>query len=191
MRPSSSAFDNVIGEALVERQICCLRFFCFLDDAEVLGDCGDVKLVDGDFLLARLLAPVFGRFTKQRRVRVILRHMRGAMVEEQIFGEPALIFGDGGEALDAFGVDDGEIETGLGAVVEENGVDHFARAGGQSEGDVGNAENGADVRNLFLDQADAFDGFDRAADVVFVAGGAGEDQRIEDDVFGARCRIFR
>ena len=37
---------------------------------------------------------------------------------------------------------------------------------------------------LLLDQAQRFDGLDRAADVVCVAGGAGEDQRIDDDVFG-------
>jgi hypothetical protein len=34
-----------------------------------------------------------------------------------------------------------------------------------------------------LDQPNAFHGFDGAADVVFVTGGAGEDQRIEDDIF--------
>ena len=38
--------------------------------------------------------------------------------------------------------------------------------------------------NVLLDQADGFDGLDRAADVVLVAGGAGEDQRVDDDVFG-------
>ena len=97
------------------------------------------------------------------------------------------MLGDRREALDALGVDDGEIEAGLRAVVEKNGVDHFARAGRQAEGHVGNSENCADVRNLFLDEANAFDRFDRAADIVFIACGAGENERIENYVFRANA----
>ena len=39
----------------------------------------------------------------------------------------------------------GEVEACLGAVVQEYGVDDFARAGGQTEGDVGNAQDRARV----------------------------------------------
>jgi hypothetical protein len=42
---------------------------------------------------------------------------------------------------------------------------------------------------VLLDQPDRFDGFDRAADVVLVAGGARKHQRIDDDVFG-RNAVF-
>ena len=88
------------------------------------------------------------------------------------------------KALDALGIDDGQIESGLGAVVEENGIDHFARAWRQTERNVGNAQHGAHVRDFLLDDANAFDGFHRAANVVFIAGSARENQRIENDIFG-------
>ena len=45
------------------------------------------------------------------------------------------------------------------------------------------------MRNILLDQANAFNGFDRAADIIFIACGAGENQRIENYVFG-RDAIF-
>src|SRR6266481_3241790 len=117
-------------------------------------------------------------------------NIRGRMREEKIFGEAALVFGNGGEALEFLGVDDGEIEAGFSAVIKENGIHDFARACGQAEGDVGNAEDGARVWKGALDEADAFHGFDRAADIVFVARGAGKDERIENDVFGREAVFF-
>ena len=45
------------------------------------------------------------------------------------------------------------------------------------------------VRQRRLDQPDAFDRLDRAADVILVAGGAGEHQRVEEDVLG-RNAVF-
>src|SRR5258708_16042504 len=117
-------------------------------------------------------------------------NIRGRMREEKIFGEAALVFGNGGEALEFLGVDDGEIEAGFGAVIEEDGVDDFARARGQAEGDVGNAEDGARVWKGALGEGDAFRGFDRRADIVFVARGAGKDERIENDVFGREAVFF-
>src|SRR5258707_14679992 len=121
---------------------------------------------------------------------MVRRNIRGRMREEKIFGEAALVFGNGGEALEFLGVDDGEIEAGFGAVIKENGIHDFARARGEAEGDVGNAEDGARVWKGALDEADAFHGFDRAADIVFVARGAGKDERIENDVFGREAVFF-
>src|SRR5258707_7873630 len=121
---------------------------------------------------------------------MVRRNIRGRMREEKIFGEAALVFGNGGEALEFLGVDDGEIEAGFGAVIKENGIHGFARARGQAEGDVGNGEDGARVWKGALDEADAFHGFDRAADIVFVARGAGKDERIENDVFGREAVFF-
>ena len=55
------AFDDVVGEALDRAGDRRLLFFCLAGRAaEMLGDGGDVKLVDGDLLFARLLAPIFG-----------------------------------------------------------------------------------------------------------------------------------
>ena len=50
-------------------------------------------------------------------------------VEEEVFSELAFLGWDGGEALELFCVDDGEVETGLGAVVKEDAVDDFAGVG--------------------------------------------------------------
>ena len=61
-------------------------------------------------------------------------------------------------------------------------------AGGQPEGDVRDAKRRLHIRDILLDQAQAFDGFDRAADVILIAGGARENQRIDDDVLRAECR---
>src|SRR6266851_4301764 len=117
-------------------------------------------------------------------------NIRGRMREEEIFGEAALVFGDRSEAFEFFGVDDGEIEAGFGAVIQEDGIHDFARACGQAEGDVGNAEDGARVWKGALDEANAFYGFDGAADIVFVARGAGKDERVENDVFGREAVFF-
>ena len=156
----------------------------------MLGDGGDVKLIDGGFLLGRLLAPVGWSVAQMFDLRMTFGHRRWRSVEEKIFGKLSFGFGNRAEALDALGVDDGEIQPRLGAVIEKNGVHYFARAGRQAEGNIGNSENCADVGNLFLDQANAFDCFDRAADVVFVAGGARKNQRVEDNIFRGNSESF-
>ena len=104
-------------------------------------------------------------------------------VEQQILGQFAFVFRNRGEPLDAFGVHDRQIESGLRAVIKENRIHHFARARRQPERNVRNSQHRAHVRNLLLDQPDPFDGFHRAADVILVARGAGKHQRIENDIF--------
>ena len=53
------AFDDVVRQALVQRQARPPLLPALDGRAEMLGDRGDVELVDGDLLLAGLLAPVF------------------------------------------------------------------------------------------------------------------------------------
>src|SRR5437660_8230635 len=120
----------------------------------MLGDGGDMKLIDGGALLFRLLAPIGGNIAKERGGRMVGGKLRGRMRKEKIFGEAALVFGNGREALELFGVHDGEVETGFGAVIEEHGIDDFARTRRQPKRDVGNAENGARVWKGALDEAD-------------------------------------
>jgi len=52
------------------------------------------------------------------------------------------------------GIDDCEVEPGLGGVVEEYRIDDFSTGGAQPEGDMGDAEDGFDVRDLLLDETD-------------------------------------
>ena len=73
-------------------------------------------------------------------------NFRGRRVEQEVLGQPALFLGDRGKALQLLRVDDREIEARLGAVVQEDRIDHFARRGRQSERDVRDAEHGLDVR---------------------------------------------
>src|SRR6202007_3347853 len=102
-------FDDVAGEALVEREVGDARLLFFLGGAEMLGDGCDVKLMDGGALLLGLPAPVRRNVAKERGAGMIGRNVRGRMREEKIFGEAALVFGDRSEALDFLGVDDGEV----------------------------------------------------------------------------------
>jgi hypothetical protein len=114
----------------------------------------DVELGDGDLLVTRLQAPILWNIFKYGGVRMIGWHIYGRRIEQQSFGQTALMLGDDGEALEFFGVDDREIEAGLGGVAEKDGVDDFAGGGGQAEGDVGDAEDGFDVRDLLFDETD-------------------------------------
>ncbi len=176
------ALENIVGQPLVEREIGRAGFLFFLLGAEVRGDGGDVELVDSHLLLAGLRSPIGRRVAKQRSLRVIGGHANRNVIEQEVFSELALRFGDRGEALEALGIDDGQIQAGLGAVVEENRVDDFPGAGRKAEGDVGDPQNSAREGNVLLDQAQGLDRLHGAADIVLVACGAGEDQRVEDDV---------
>src|SRR6266849_3926520 len=155
----------------------------------MLGDGRDVKLVYGGALLLRLFAPVRGNIVQKRGARMIGGEFNWRMREEKIFSKPALVFGNRSEALKFFGVDDGQVKARFGAVVKKNRIDDFARPSRQSERNVGNAQNGARVWQRTLDEANALHRFDGAADVIFVASGAGENKRIKDDVF-RRQAIF-
>src|SRR5260370_30071958 len=108
--------------------------------------------------------PLFGggEIRGERGARMVGGDFRWRMGEEKIFREAALVLGDAREALEFFGVDDGEVEASLGAVIEEDGIYDFARAWRQAEGDVGNAEDGARIGEGALDEADSFHGFDGA-----------------------------
>ena len=64
------------------------------------SDCRDVKLIYSDLLLAVLLAPIV-RHVLQRRGRGMTGwDFRGRSIEEQSFSQPALFFGNRGEAFD-------------------------------------------------------------------------------------------
>src|SRR5579862_5236594 len=114
---------------------------------------------------------------------MVRRNIFRRMIVEKIFGELAFVLWDRGESLDAFGVDDCEIESRFRAVIKKNRINYFARAGRQAETYVADPKNGANVRNFFLDVADAFDGFHRATDIILVARSAGENERVEDYIF--------
>ena len=83
-----------------------------------------------------------------------------AAIEDQIVGERALVLGDLGVRRDVGRVDDRQVEPGLDAVVQEDGVEHRAGRRAEAEGDVRDAEDGEDAGQLALDQPDALDRLD-------------------------------
>jgi hypothetical protein len=110
----------------------------------MLGDGGDVELVDGGLLLRRLRAPVL-----RRRAQRFVFGVHRRRVEQQALRQAPLFFRNRREALQLLRVDDGQVQPRLGAVVEEDRVHHFARRRRQAEGDVGNAQHGLHVRQMF------------------------------------------
>ena len=151
--PVARSFHDVARQPLVERQLAAGRTRRLLL-AEVGGEVGDDPLQRG------LLA-----------------------AEEHSLGELALVLGDPGIALQLLRVHQRKVEPGLHAVVQEDRVHHLAAGGGQSEGDVGDAQHGLAGRQGGLDRPDRLDGLDGAPRVGGVARGAGEHQGIEVEVF--------
>jgi hypothetical protein len=119
-----------------------------------------------------------------RRLRA--RHVARRQLE-QLLAQPDLLGGDLGVARHLLAVDDRRVEPGAGAVVEEDRVEHLAAGRRQAEGDVRDAEHGAALREVLLQQPHRLDRRRRRADVGGVAGGAGEDQRVPPDVLGGEA----
>ena len=92
-----------------------------------------------------------------------------APVVDEIEAHVALFVGDLVERNDLPGVDDGGVETGLHALVEEHAVEHMARRRRQAERDVGHAECGEAPRDLGLDALDRVHRVHRVSSQVVVA----------------------
>ena len=81
------AFEDVIRQALIERQIFGARFLARAGGAEMFGDGGDVKLIDGGFLLARSArASRQGRREAASACGCVVGDFSWDAIEEQIFG---------------------------------------------------------------------------------------------------------
>jgi hypothetical protein len=101
-------FDDVVGQAFVDRQVGDRLLDARRGVAEMLRGAGNVVLVDARLLLPRLLAVV------ARRVVAL-----GRIVPQQIFGEFFLGVGDRRVAFELFGVDDRQVEPRPCRVIEK------------------------------------------------------------------------
>ena len=110
----------------------------------MLGDGGDVELIDG-----RLLLGASARASPPERCAAIRPASTGGVLNSRFSARRRSSSGMRREALQLLGVHDREVEPGLGAVVQEDRVHHFARRGGQAERDVRDAEHGLDVAECF------------------------------------------
>ena len=84
-------------------------------------------------------------------------------------------------------MEDGGVEAGLLALVQEHRVEHVADGREGAEGDVGQAEHGADAGQLGLHQADALDGLDAVAVGLLLAGHEGQGEAVEEEVLGSEA----
>src|SRR3546814_19998361 len=84
-------------------------------------------------------------------------------------------------------VHDGGSEAALDRVVEEDRVQHVARGGVETEGDVGEAEQDLAVGQLARDGLDGIQSPQAELAVILVAGADGEGQRIDDEVAGRQA----
>src|SRR5262249_18775527 len=95
-----------------------------------------------------------GNIFEQGSTKMIGGYIDGRRIERENLSQPAFLFGNTGKALELLSIDDSEIESGLGGVIEENGVDDLTSSGGQPEADIEDLEDGFDVRDLLLDETD-------------------------------------
>ncbi len=113
-----------------------------------------------------------------------------AAVEDEVVGELALLLGDLRVRRDVVRVDHREIEPGLDAVVQEDGVEDRSRLKADAEAHVGDAEARLDARELLLDRADALDRLDRRRLPLVVAGREREGEGVEDQQLGVHPVLF-
>ncbi len=146
--------------------------------AAALDDVAGEALVEREALgRRRRLAPV-PEIGGERRDGIVAPHV------DQVLGQPPLLFRNRRVALEALGVHDRVVETGLGAVIEEDRVEHLASGRRQAERDVRDPEDRLALRKSLLDGANALDRLDGGADVVHVARAHRKDERVEDQVAG-------
>ena len=169
-QPLFGALDDVVGQPFIERQVGDDFLGPRRGATEVLGDAGNMVLVDLRPLFGALLAVV------ARRVKALRR-----IVRQQILGEFLLLLGDGRVTLQLLGIHNRQIKPRLGGVIEEHRIDHLACGRGQPEANVAYAEHGLRAWQRLLDQPHGLDSLHCTADVVLVAGRTGEDQRIENE----------
>ena len=123
------AFDDVVGQALIERQIRGVLLDARAGLAEMLGDGGDVELVDGGLLFRRSAARQSSGAVRSDSSSA----SAGGVLKSRFSARRRSSSGMRREALQLLRVDDGQIEPGLGAVIEEDRVHHFARRRRQAE----------------------------------------------------------
>lgn len=75
-------------------------------------------------------------------------------VEQESVGETALLLRNAIEAFELFRIHERQVKASLAAVIEEDGLEDLSRSRWQPEGDIRDAEDCFDLRDLLLDEAD-------------------------------------
>ncbi len=75
--------------------------------------------------------------------------------------------------------------------MHEDGIQHAPRVGIEAERNVADAEDRLYLGQFLLDALHRRQGFDSGGTVIFLPGGDGQSQRIEDHVDAAEAVLFR
>jgi len=113
-----------------------------------------------------------------------VRGVHRGPIEQQTFRQPPLGFGREAKRSSFSALTMARSRPRLGAVIQKTELTTSRAAAGKPEGDVRDSQHGLGVQQVPFTSRTPSMVFHRRADVVGVAGGAGEHQRIDDDIFG-------
>ena len=109
-----------------------------------------------------------------------------AAIVDEVETEPSVVGVDLMERENLGCVDNGRVEAGLDAFVQEHRVEGTARRRFQTERDVRDAQNGEDPGKLDLDPAQGLDRLHGVAPQVLLTGAEGKGERIEEEIGGVQ-----
>ena len=130
-------------------------------------------------LLFRLLA---GAVLEQRDEGLQRVVAVGAAVEDQILGDPHLLFGDAVQRQDLREMHDRAGQPAAQRVVEKHRVQHLPRQRVEAERDVRQAEDDLALGHALADRGDRIQRIEAELAVVLVAGADREGQRVEQQI---------
>ncbi len=125
--------NDVIPQPLVQRQFFSRRFFLLLCRAKVLRNRRDVKLIDRRFLFLALFSPILGHVTQKLGSRVIRSQILRLVLKQQILRKSPFMLWNRSEPLQLLRIHDRQVQPGFSAVVQEDRINHLARARRQPE----------------------------------------------------------
>ena len=106
----------------------------------------------------------------------------GAAVEDQVLGDPHLVFRDAVQRQDLREMHDRAGQPALQRMVEEHRVQHLPRRRVEAERDVGEAEDDLALGHPLAHRGDRVEGVEAELAVVRVAGADRKGQRVEQQV---------
>ncbi len=82
------------------------------------------------------------------------RNYRRPRVLEERFRQVTVVFGNLGKASELLLLDDCEIQSGLGVVVEDDGVDYMTSTDEEFKAEIAESDIDFDLRDLLMDEAE-------------------------------------
>ena len=118
------------------------------------------------------------------------RHRVIPPVPNQILRQPPFLFRYGRVALHHLRVHNRQIQPGLSAVIQKDGVEHLPAGRRQPERHIGNAQRRLGVGQRVFNQTHPRNGFGGGTDIIFIASAGGEHQRVKNNVLLRHAVLF-